>query len=136
VRHAEKVNDGSKDAELSEEGKQRAARLSQMLANQKISAVYSTNFKRTQNTVSQLAKEHGVGVTPYESLNGDQLKVLAAQYKGGTVVICGHSNTTPVMINAIRGTQEFKQWEDGDYGNLILVTVTSSGETSLTALRY
>ncbi len=136
VRHAEKVNDGTKDPELNDSGRERSIHLSKMLADQKIDAVYSTNFKRTRNTVDQVAKDHGVAVTTYESLNGDQLKQLAAQHKGGTVLICGHSNTTPAMINAVLGSNTFQQWDDTDHGNLIVVTMGSSGETSLTRLRY
>jgi broad specificity phosphatase PhoE len=136
VRHAEKVNDGTKDPELSEEGKQRAIKLAQLLSNQKIEAVYSTNYKRTRNTVERVANEHGLSVTPYESLDAAQLGDLAKKYKSGTVVICGHSNTTPAMINAILGKEMFKQWEDADYGNLIIVTVATTGETSYTSLRY
>jgi 2,3-bisphosphoglycerate-dependent phosphoglycerate mutase len=123
VRHAEKVDDGTRDPELSDEGKLRAIKLSRLLANQKIDAVYSTTYKRTRNTVEPTATEHGLSVTSYESLNSSQLTELVNRYKSGTVVICGHSNTTPAMINAVLGKQAFKQWEDTDYGTFIIVTV-------------
>jgi 2,3-bisphosphoglycerate-dependent phosphoglycerate mutase len=136
VRHAEKVDDGTRDPELSEEGKQRVIKLSKLLSNQKIDAVYSTNYKRTRNTVEPIAVEHGLSVTPYESFNSSQLTELVNRYKSGTILICGHSNTTPAMINAILGKQAFKQWADADYGNFIIVTVAATGETGLTSLRY
>jgi 2,3-bisphosphoglycerate-dependent phosphoglycerate mutase len=136
VRHAEKVIDGSKDPELTAEGKERAIRLSSMLANQKVDAVYATNFKRTRLTVEPMATNHQLMVTTYESFDEAQLKELAARHKGGTIVICGHSNTTPSMINKLIGRDQLKQWEDPDYGNLVIVTVSASGDTSLTMLRY
>jgi 2,3-bisphosphoglycerate-dependent phosphoglycerate mutase len=136
VRHAEKVIDGSKDPDLTREGKERASRLSNMLANQEIDAVYSTNFKRTRLTVEPVASSHQLTVTTYESFDEAQLKELTASHKGGTIVICGHSNTTPAMINKLIGRDQLKQWEDPDYGNFVIVTVSASGETSLTMLRY
>jgi 2,3-bisphosphoglycerate-dependent phosphoglycerate mutase len=136
VRHAEKVIDGSKDPELTAEGKERAVRLSSMLANQKVNAVYATDFKRTRLTVEPMATNHQLMVTTYESFEEARLKELAARHKGGTIVICGHSNTTPAMINKLIGRDQLKQWEDADYGNFVIVTVSASGETSLTMLRY
>jgi 2,3-bisphosphoglycerate-dependent phosphoglycerate mutase len=136
VRHAEKTDDGSKDPDLTSEGKQRAERLSEMLALQKVDAVYSTNYKRTRSTVEPVAASHQLSITSYASLDGTQLKELATRYSGGTVVICGHSNTTPKMINSLLGSDRIKQWEDPDYGNFVIVTVSSSGDASLTQLRY
>jgi 2,3-bisphosphoglycerate-dependent phosphoglycerate mutase len=136
IRHAEKANDGSKDPDLTAEGKERAERLSRMLANQKVDAVYSTNYKRTRLTVEPTAASHQLTVTTYESMDAAQLKELATRYKGGTVVICGHSNTTPAMINKLLGSDQLKQWEDPDYGNFVTVTVAESGDASLTMLRY
>jgi broad specificity phosphatase PhoE len=136
VRHAEKVNDGSKDPDLTTDGKERAERLSRMLANQKVDVVYSTNFRRTRFTVEPVAMNHQLGVSLYESMDSVQLRELAARHKGGTVLICGHSNTTPAMINKLLGRDELRQWEDPDYGNFVVVTVSASGETGLMMLRY
>jgi 2,3-bisphosphoglycerate-dependent phosphoglycerate mutase len=136
IRHAEKVNDGTKDPELSVDGKERAGRLSSMLSNQKIDAVYSTNFKRTRMTVDLLATDHNLTVKTYESLDAAQLSELGARYQGGTVVICGHSNTTPAMVNKLLGSDQLKQWDDSDYGNFVIVTMSPSAEKSLMMLRY
>src|SRR5689334_20878140 len=115
VRHAEKVSDGSKDPALTAEGVARAERLAQMLSAQKIDAVYSTNFVRTRATVEPLAKINRLDITTYESFDAPQLAELASRYKGGTIVICGHSNTTPAMINKLVGSDQVKQYNDGDY---------------------
>ena len=87
-------------------------------------------------TVEPVAISHQLTVTTYESMDAIQLKELAARYKGGTVVICGHSNTTPLMINKLLGSDQLRQWEDPDYGNFVTVTVSASGEVSLMMLRY
>ena len=136
VRHAEKVNDGSKDPELTVEGKDRATRLAAMLSTQPVAAIYSTDFKRTRNTVAPLAEAVNIKLSLYEPMKLAQLQELIGKHKGGTVVICGHSNTTPAMINMLTGEETFKQWEDSDYGNVVIVSVPTSGEPKVTKLRY
>jgi broad specificity phosphatase PhoE len=68
VRHAEKA-DNSKDAELSEAGRARAEALANMLRDSKISVIYTTEFKRTQQTAAPLAKALDLTVTPLPSEN-------------------------------------------------------------------
>ena len=60
------------------------------------------------------------------------------QQTGGTIVVAGHSNTIPLMINYLTGHKdEYKTFEDSDYGNLIIVTVTHIGkEANVIWLRY
>jgi broad specificity phosphatase PhoE len=62
VRHAEKADD-SKDADLSEAGRARAEALANMLRDSKISVIYTTEFKRTQQTAAPLAKTLGLTIT-------------------------------------------------------------------------
>jgi 2,3-bisphosphoglycerate-dependent phosphoglycerate mutase len=136
VRHAEKVNDGSKDPELHADGRERATKLAMMLGGQPIAAIYSTNYKRTKGTVQPLADAAGVAINVYEPMKADKLQEVINSHREGTIVICGHSNTTPAMINMLTGEETFKQWEDSDYGNLIIVSVPSVGKAKVTRLRY
>ena len=55
VRHAEKADATSQDPELSAEGKLRADRLVKVGGKYKPGAFYSTNFKRTRDTLAPLA---------------------------------------------------------------------------------
>ena len=55
VRHAEKADATSQDPELSDAGKQRAERLIKVGGKYKPGAFYSTNFKRTRETLAPLA---------------------------------------------------------------------------------
>ncbi|HZY81398.1 MAG TPA: phosphoglycerate mutase family protein [Cyclobacteriaceae bacterium] len=133
VRHAEKENTpGDKDPMLTKEGQARAQSLVHLLDKQKIDAIYSTNFNRTKNTVQPLADTKGVTIQTYQSLN---LEELLAKHNGKTVVICGHSNTIPQFANALLGGKSFENFDDSDYGNLIIITV-AHGEKALTHLRY
>jgi len=136
VRHAEKANDGGSDPELSAEGMKRASRLSEVLAKQGIDAIYSTDFKRTKNTVSPLAARLKLTVVIYTSATAEYLRDIVQKYKGGTVVICGHSNTTPAMVNLLTRSETMKQFDDDDYNNLIIVSVTVDGGAKVTRLTY
>ena len=139
VRHAEKETAASqdqmmsKDPNLSKEGQERAQALARLLDKQKVDAIFSTNYQRTKNTVAPLAQAKGITVQTYESLKLDE---LVAKHKGGTVLICGHSNTVPGFANTLLGNKQFANYEDSDYGNVLIVTVTALGKGNVTHLRY
>src|SRR6266705_2942801 len=56
VRHAEKAASGGNDLDLSEAGRARAKTLANVLKDAGVSAIYVTEFKRTQQTAAPLAK--------------------------------------------------------------------------------
>ena len=62
VRHAEKAESGGTDPDLSEPGKARAESLANILKDAGITAIYTTEFKRTQETAAPLAKILGIAV--------------------------------------------------------------------------
>lgn len=136
VRHAEKENDGSNNPELSEAGKKRALLLVDMFSKTKIDAIYSTNFKRTEATVAPLASQHSLPITHYDGAKPAEVDEMISKWKGGTILICGHSNTTPAIINRLIGKEEYKTFDDGDYRNLVILTFASVGDAKITWLRY
>lgn len=137
VRHAEKANDGTKDPDLTIEGKVRAQHLLKLLDKADISAIYSTDFKRTRNTVAPLAKNRNVDIQIYEWENPKALltKIVESNI-GGTVVISGHSNTTPILANLLLGTNKLEPFKEDDYGNIIIINTSKIGEGKLLLLRY
>lgn len=137
VRHGEKVSDGSKDPELAPKGSERAERLAAMLSNVSINAVYSTNYKRTRNTIGPLAKAKALDVQSYESIKPADADEMLKKYRGGTIVIAGHSNTVPGIVNLLTGKDQFKDLEDSEYGNFFVVSVVERGKvTAVTRLQY
>lgn len=123
VRHAEKEGT-STDPNLTKEGEARAQALVRMFEKQHIDAIYSTNFNRTKNTVRPLADSKGLPVITYER------EPDLANAKG-TVVICGHSNTIPALANKLIGKDEFANFADNDFGNILIIK-----DASVTHLRY
>ena len=120
VRHAEKA-DNSKDAELSEAGRARAEALANMLKDSKISVIYTTEFKRTQQTASPLAKALGLTVTTLPSENQAALVAKLRTSTGNSLVV-GHGNTIPDVIKAL-GIPEPVNIPDSDYDNLFVVVL-------------
>jgi broad specificity phosphatase PhoE len=120
VRHAEKT-DNSKDAELSEAGRARAEALANMLKDSKISAIYTTEFKRTEQTAAPVAKALGLTVT---TLPSENQAALVAKLRTSTAnsLVVGHGNTIPDVIKAL-GIPEPVNIPDSDYDNLFVVVL-------------
>ncbi|NOS93079.1 MAG: histidine phosphatase family protein [Cyclobacteriaceae bacterium] len=137
VRHAEKMTDGSKDPELSEAGKKRAEALAELLAQTKLDAIYSTKFKRTEMTATPVAKTLLLSIQNYDGAKIEEINAMLQKHAGGTVLIVGHSNTTPGIINFLTGKSDYKNFDDSDYGNLVIISVTEKGkQVKVTWLRY
>lgn len=137
VRHAEKADDGTKNPPLTEEGVMRANNLLELLEATDISAIYSTDYNRTQQTVAPLAMGKELDILSYGWKDPKALlTTMIGAHSGGTVVISGHSNTTPTLANILLGKEKFEQFDDGDYGNLIVITTSELGNGSLLHLRF
>ena len=136
VRHAEKGSDGTDDPELKPEGNERAKKFAALFAQANIDAIYSTRFKRTKNTVTPLAQSKGLEVQVYESMKPEVLDELITKHAGKTVVIGGHSNTVPQIANVLLGKNEFQQFSDTEYGNILVITLVKRGDGRVVRLMY
>jgi len=135
VRHAEKEY-GDKPG-LTKVGLERAERLSFILKNTDLDAVYSTPTKRTRLTATPTAEAHELPVIPYDAtLLKEFSKDLKRLYKGKTALIVGHSNTTPAMANFLANTDENPRFSELDYTNLYVITVPRIGKARVLKLRY
>lgn len=105
VRHAEKSTNDPKDPSLSEQGNARANKLATVLKDANLKAVYTTQYKRTQQTGLPSATQAGLQleVRPatkenIQTYTSDLLKEIQKKHRGETVLIVGHSNTVPEII--------------------------------------
>lgn len=128
VRHAEKGDDGTSDPDLNAEGIERAKRLASLLKNTALDAVYSTKYKRTKSTVLPVASEKGLEVQIYESIKPEVIEGLISKHAGGTVLIGGHSNTTPQVANFLLGKEEFRNFSESEYGNILVISLVEKGK--------
>ena len=137
VRHAETEPDGTRDAPLSTTGETRAAALKALLSSQPIKGVYSTDYKRTKGTAQPLAEAKSLSVETYHPFDDKNfLNSLIEKHTGQTVLVAGHSNTIPVMVNLLIGEEKFEALDHSDYGNIFIVTATKTGNGTLVRLRY
>lgn len=126
IRHAEKVDDGSKDPVLTIQGEHRAQNIANQLSTAKIEKIYATDYQRTQLTAKPLADFLGLEIISYDpsklSEFADQLKAEAAN-----ALIVGHSNTTPMLTYLLSG-QPVMSLDEEDYDNIFQVSL--AGETA------
>ena len=135
VRHAEKVDD-SRDPELSDAGKQRAVKLAELLGSQTIDAIYSTDYIRTKDTCAPISAQKSVDVKLYDPRNVEHLDAMASDNAGKTVLVCGHSNSTPRLANHFLKEQKFADFDESDYGNILIVTIPANGTPDVVHIRY
>ncbi|WP_020570579.1 phosphoglycerate mutase family protein [Neolewinella persica] len=135
VRHAEK--DFDRDPILTEKGTERAERLKEMLKNTSLDAIYSTDTRRTQLTAAPTAKELDLEVISYSPAELQLFaKELKRKFRGKTVLIVGHSNTTPAMANYLADTDKNPRFSELDYTNLYVVTIPTVGKARVLKLRF
>lgn len=134
VRHAEKV--GQLDS-LSIEGLARAQSLKHTLENVKLDHIYSTDYNRTMNTALPIAKEIGLNIVNYDASDLKAFtKKIESEHKGQTILVVGHSNTTPTLVNLLLGEERLKALDEKDYDNLFILTKLCCQESNLISLNY
>ncbi len=137
VRHAEKADlPGERDPELSEAGVVRAEALARTMRSIQLDACFTSQYKRTQMTLAPLAKAAGLETTVAQA--GAE-KALAAKIletrRGKSVVVAGHSNTVPTLLQAL-GVADPPQLSESDYDDLFVVRVDAEGRARLLHLHY
>ena len=131
IRHAEKdrTDATNKNPDLNEKGQERALKWAAYFKSIELDAVYSTAYNRTQQTASPTAERQGLAVQNY-----DPRKMFTEDFKketkGKTVLIVGHSNTTPVFANTILGEKKYPNMDDHDNASLYVVTLKGDKKTS------
>jgi 2,3-bisphosphoglycerate-dependent phosphoglycerate mutase len=137
VRHAEKAG-ASGDVPLSPAGIDRANELVRVLAGTSIAAIYETPYMRTEQTAAPLATAHHVkpvDVAVNETYARDVVAAILRDHKGDTVVVVGHSNTTPDVIKQL-GIANPPAMADSEYDNLYIVSLAEGAAPKLIALKF
>lgn len=142
IRHAEKegqnaMTSGNKDPKLSADGLKRAEKLVALFSKAEIDAIYSTPFIRTRSTVEPLALSKSLPILEYEPNKLELIDKMGTDHRGKTIVVCGHSNTIPKIANHLTKSGKFKDFDDSDYSNILIITVSSTQKTNtVTWLSY
>ncbi|WP_026753334.1 histidine phosphatase family protein [Sediminibacter sp. Hel_I_10] len=130
IRHAEKdrSDQTNADPDLLEIGQQRAEQWRDYLKDIKFDAVYSTDYNRTKQTALPTAKANNLQLQYYNP-NSLYSKEFQQDTKGKTVLIVGHSNTTPSFVNAIIGEEQYEAIDDKTNSNLYVVKISEETVT-------
>ena len=132
IRHAEKIrtDKNNRNPDLNKIGQERAKKWANRFKNVKFDAIYATNYNRTIQTATPTAESKNLEIQKYNpSKMYDSTFQLAT--KGKTVLIVGHSNTTPLFANKILGEEKYEFMDDNNNASLYIVTITDDEKTSV-----
>lgn len=137
VRHAEKAGPEG-DVPLSDAGVARARELARVLSGAGVTAIVSTPYRRNRETAEPLARL--LGLEPVITVTGesyarDVAALIREKHRGGTVVVIGHSNTTPNLLRHL-GIADPPGIADSQYDDLFICTIVDGLAPKLTSLRY
>ena len=122
LRHAEKDTVGD-DPVLTVKGAHRAAGLSSVFPDITPDEFYSTNFVRTRETVAPWTKQTNKEINFYEPVKLPELADKLKKEIGKTIVVVGHSNTVPPLVNLILGADKYKNLADTEYSKIFILTI-------------
>jgi broad specificity phosphatase PhoE len=121
VRHAEKAAEPAADPPLTAEGAARAQALVDAVRGMPVTAIISTDFARTRATAAPLAARLGLTPEIVDARLRDHARLVAegvlARHRGETVVVVGHSNTVPDIVQQLGGTRPAALGHD-DFGDV------------------
>jgi len=122
IRHAEKDLSDSKNTNpgLTEKGIERSVKWNKILSHIDFDAIYSTDFIRTRETGKPVAERENLPLIIYDHKNLDYSKFIK-ETLSKTVLIVGHSNSTPKFVNQLIGKNRFKEIDENQYGMLFIV---------------
>ena len=121
VRHAEKATNGGTDPDLSSVGRARADALARILKDSGITAIFTSEFKRTQETAAPTATSARVAPTVVAAKDTAALVAKLHQLNGNALVV-GHGDTIPNVIKAL-GINVPINIPEEDYSELLIVTL-------------
>ena len=131
IRHAEKdrTDKSNRNPNLNKSGQERARKWADRFKNVPFDAIYSTNYNRTIETATPTAEDKNLEILKY---NPSKMydSIFQQETKGKTVLVVGHSNTTPIFANKILGSKKYENMDDDNNANLYIVTVSGDKKTS------
>ncbi len=140
LRHAERPP--GNDPPLSPLGQERAQKLVQVAAEAGVTAIYTTQFIRTQQTAKPLADLLSLDVNIFnitgnlQQYADDLVDHILSEHRGEVVLIVSHSHTVPLIVEAL-GTSPIPEIPGNKYDNLFIVTIPRwVGPTKIVKAEY
>ena len=140
VRHAEKDAAVSPtDPPLTQAGKERAEELARVLRDSGITTIYVTPYQRTRDTAAPIAV--ALDLQPVELQAGrtfaaDTAALIREKHAGETVLVVGHSNTTPDLARALGAADVPNIADPWEFDNIFIVSLRGEERPTFLQLRY
>jgi phosphohistidine phosphatase SixA len=100
-----------------------------LLRGKRVTHIFSTPYLRTRRTALPVAIEHGLEIEEYDPSDAEnfvsKLKALT-----GTILVTGHSNTIPGLVNMLTG-ESFAELDDSVYDHVFVVSIKENGSAQL-----
>jgi broad specificity phosphatase PhoE len=141
IRHAEKSKLPPDDPALTEFGLKQAKNLRKVLADANVTSILTSQWRRTRDTAKPLAEFLNIEPVVFTSKAGaaveDHINEMVAHIRreqDAVTLVVGHSNTVPLIIQALGGAK-IEQIKDDEYDYLFLLNIKSD-QTQLVRARY
>lgn len=131
ARHGEKA-DAGRDPGLTPQGQQRARHIAAMLGQSGVEAIFSTPVARALQTAQPLAQQLGLAVQPYDAAM-PKLLVEKVKALSGAVLVIGHSNTLPELVQLFGGAPG-TEIDEEEYDRLYLLVDGPGGKVTTVRL--
>ena len=141
VRHAEKALDAGDDPGLSSAGRRRVAELTRQLRDADVvagvDAIYTTQYRRTQETARPLADALDLPINQYDAGDTESvLETILKRHKGKIILVVAHSNTLPELIANLGASKKVPPIAENEYDNIYVISIPWFGKTKTIRLRY
>jgi len=132
IRHAEKdrTDTTNSNPELNQDGLSRAIKWAEIFNPIDLDIIYATNYERTSMTAAPTSIKKDINITYYNPSDID-IEALKLANQGKNVLIVGHSNTTPEMVNKLLGYEKYEAMDDTDNSSLFIVRIIDSVATDI-----
>lgn len=130
VRHAEKMA-GSGDVDLSDKGISRANELARIAKIMNVSRIYFTDARRSRQTAeptTRICEGQIYGPPSYQ-----WARSVIQENCGKTVIVVGHSNTIPIVVQLLGGPSV--QIDEDEFDKIILLRTEANALTTV-QMRY
>jgi len=134
VRHAEPQPGGTNPG-LTTTGRKRAELLGVMFQDAGLTAVFTSEMRRTQETAQPLAARLSLVPTVLLGLDiaAHRTRILAVP--SGVALVVGHTNTVPPLIAAL-GARNTVQIAANEFDRMFIVSLGGAGAASVLSLHY
>ena len=141
VRHAEKAAMPADNPGVSAAGQRRAAELKRQLVDADViagvDAVYSTPFRRTEETARPIADALDLPLSSYDAADTEAImENIVKVHKGKVILVVGHSNTLPALMGNMGASKRVPAIAEDEYDNIYIVSIPWFGKTKTIRLRY